>query len=434
MSRSASCVTTAPLAPDPALPYRDALLDETLVRELVAERAGLREALRVERRRVKYRFGEGLRMVHRVHMGSRAWLVASRTWPVGSSAFPPDETSAAEPGLPRQGVWSHAKWHTTFWAFPHDRRRHWSLAMADGRALTARAFPGRTLSAVVQSLSPERALIARVDDMVTTEPVAYLKAYAPGTGLAALRILEALHRTAAAGASGLMTPPRVLGASIAPSGSSGRDDVLLIERVRGAHMSGLGDAQLDGACRALGRSAAALHALPPPNLPRFDHFSDVALDDAARLIGMARPDVAAAAETLTRTLKTRRPPASGSVWIHGDLNALNWLVDEDSVRLIDFDQSMHGPAAVDLGGVLGWLRARRLEGQWTPTRERVLVQAFLSGYADLGRLPDSRTVAWFHAAALLVERALRAVTRYRPRQLACLPDIVAAAMEVAGDA
>lgn len=424
MSVSVSLVA---LARDEALPHRDALLDDVAVRQMFRERAGVSESLeidRVERRRVKYRFGESLRTVHRVHVGARSWLVSSRMSTVGSDdAAGGTAPSRAVPCDPLKGVWQYPEWQTVCWTFPNDRRQFWATAVRPDHPVLRRAFRNRRVSVSVLAVSPERAVTARVFDTTPAHPMAYLKIYASGTGRASRAILDALHTSIAATGADLVAP-RLLDAD-------DTGDVLLTEPVAGLHLSGLHDVQLDAALHALGRATAALHGLPPPHeLPRFDGFGAGPRAEAVRQLSLARPEVAARVEAVVAGLSATEPPESDSVWLHGDLNALNWLFDGDDVRLIDFDQARLGPPAADLGGVLAWLRAKTIEGQWTPRRERDLQRAFLRGYASVRPLPGSTTLVWFRSAALIIERALRAVTRYRLRQLAALDAIVEAAADL----
>ena len=60
---------------------------------------------------------------------------------------------------------------------------------------------------------------------------------------------------------------------------------------------------------------------------------------------------------------------------------------------------------------------RSIAGQLAEETVTVLQSAFLGGYASARHLPATRTIAWYTAAAVLAERALRAVTRVRTEGL-----------------
>jgi len=97
------------LAPDPAVPQRDALLDE----RFMAARLG---AARCERINAKYRVGDSLRVVYRAD-GDR--VLAGRTFRGRSrSVFRRAAAAAGEPGV----VLHLEELETVFWRFPHDRR------------------------------------------------------------------------------------------------------------------------------------------------------------------------------------------------------------------------------------------------------------------------------------------------------------------------
>ena len=53
-----------------------------------------------------------------------------------------------------------------------------------------------------------------------------------------------------------------------------------------------------------------------------------------------------------------------------------------------------------------------------------LARAFLVSYATTRRLPTGNSLRWHAAAALLAERALRAVNRVRPEGLRRLREIL----------
>jgi Ser/Thr protein kinase RdoA (MazF antagonist) len=119
------------------------------------------------------------------------------------------------------------------------------------------------------------------------------------------------------------------------------------------------------------------------------------------------------------------PPAGPAVCLHGDLHPKNGIVTQDGVALIDLDQSAAGPAAADVGSLLAGLRYGRRIGLLSGSAERRLSAAFLAGYASTRPLPPMASLRWSMAAALLAERALRAVNRVRPEGLVHLDGLLA---------
>ncbi len=94
------------------------------------------------------------------------------------------------------------------------------------------------------------------------------------------------------------------------------------------------------------------------------------------------------------------------------------------VALIDLDQVATGPAAADIGSLLAAFRYAAIVGAISPAAERAYSDAFCAGYGRVRELPDPETLRRHLAAALISERALRAVTRVRRRGLAALATLL----------
>ncbi len=77
--------------------------------------------------------------------------------------------------------------------------------------------------------------------------------------------------------------------------------------------------------------------------------------------------------------------------------------------MIDFDQGGSGAAAADMGSVLGTLLTTQLLRPDTAVDG--LGAAFLDGYRAVRALPSGAELRWYTAAALVAERAIRAVNR-----------------------
>ncbi len=418
-----SASTTAPpLVADRALPHRDRLLDPSWALAAMAETLASGSATRfdrVEQVKVKYRVDESLRVLHRVWSGHRSWLVAARMTPGGRSAALYSRGRRLE--TPADGPLSlghHADSGTVFWTFPNDRRLRAGQAL-DGQAPVVRAlFPTTAPSVHIQAYTPERCVTARLDEAGTRRAVAYAKVYADGSGIAAARMLDALGAAAARQGAGLRVP-RVLACDE-------ERGLLLVSPVDGRQMTDLAPSMLPVAFSRLGTALGCLHDLPAPGLPPFRRLTLGAIGTAADLIARVRPDTEPALGRLRARLHGLAPRAGRmpAVCLHGDVNSKNWMVDDRSAGLIDFDQASRGPAACDLAGVLAGLRLRTVVGDWTQRFESTLADAFLEGYARVRPLPAPAALAWHTGAALLVERALRAVSRVRRDALIHLPQIL----------
>jgi Ser/Thr protein kinase RdoA (MazF antagonist) len=163
---------------------------------------------------------------------------------------------------------------------------------------------------------------------------------------------------------------------------------------------------------------ARLHSLDAA-APRFERLDPSRLATAAAVVARARPDVDTPAERLLAKLvlhedDARRRP----VTLHGDANLRNALVlASGDVALLDLEHLSTGPAAADLGQVLAGL----LSGRGS---RRTAAGALLAGYGEIARVPDRAALRWHTAASVLARIALPAVSRFRPRALAQLRELL----------
>ena len=113
--------------------------------------------------------------------------------------------------------------------------------------------------------------------------------------------------------------------------------------------------------------------------------------------------------------------------LHGDVHPKNILLNDDQLFLLDLDQAAIGSAEVDLGSVIAGLYCDACTGTRTWPEASSLKQNLLTGY---GTQQNSRALHWHIGAALLQERALRAVTRVRTATLQKLPELLLTAEAV----
>jgi Ser/Thr protein kinase RdoA (MazF antagonist) len=254
------------------------------------------------------------------------------------------------------------------------------------------------------------------------EVLAYAKVYAEDERQRISGIYRDVNRALPRGGANLRVP-RVLACS-----ASHR--MLVLEAVEGASVSRLPSRDQEAGFERLGRALASMHTLPPP-AARFARLTPRRLHRAAVLISQVRPDVEWLARDLARELASWRASVREPlVRLHGDVHPKNAVLADGRVALIDLDQSAAGPAAADLGSFLAHLRSERALGDVSPSHERRLVRAFLGGYGKVRDLPSADSLRWHTAAALLAERALRAVNRIRPDGLARLGDLLACARDL----
>lgn len=422
------------LAPDPALPARDLLLDPVAV---AARLPGLLDAdgsgLRIDSctlLRVKYRVGESLRVVHRLDPGGQERLVTARVFPGDRSRAAYEQARSrwlpATRGTVRP-VAHDPEAGAVWWSFPRDRKLGdlgWLTAPDPGLARQVR-LPDWRRTEVVQYV-PERSLTVRALDPQGAT-LAYGKAYGSAavppseTARRHRHLSQVLRRTA---------DPVSVPACLAWSDERG---LLLMEPMAGQQWNLVADDELTGALRFLGIAIARLHGSPPlDGLAAFTRLRPDRVGHAAEIVGRARPDVARYAEHVAGRLRSAVPGPEAHVVLHGDCHPGNALLDGDAVALLDLDQMGHGPSAADLGSLVARLRYGAVVGELDPARATALESSFLRGYAERRPLPDARSLAWHTAAALVAERALRVVNRVNHAGLACLEELVETA-EVALD-
>ena len=415
--------TTGPaLAPDPELPARDALLDPIAVAGRLPGLVGIDQLVENDECtlvRVKYRVGESLRVVYRVDVGGRDQLVTARLFPRGRSR------AAYERALGQGGSGSLShdpELGAVWWTFPRDRKLGdlgWLTGPDESLAREMR-MPAWRRTDVVQYV-PERSLTVRaLDDSGAT--LAYGKAYGPGAALASVtaqrhrQVARELRRSAHQ-----VTAPD----SLAWSNERG---LLLMQAMPGQPWSTLGGDRLARAMGDLGVAVAVLHgSVPTPGLSAFGRLRPDRIAHCAQILARARPDVAAPAERLAARLRAATPKAAPDVVLHGDCHPGNALVDGGAVALVDLDQMGLGPAAADLGSLVARLRYAVTVGDLGAVEATDLEARFLAGYAERRPLPDASSLAWHTSAALVAERALRAVNRVNKAGLARLSELMAAA-------
>ena len=404
------------LAPDPALPQRDLLLDERQMAtrlSLLITRRGPAVFASCEKQRIKYRIGESLRVLYRMSVNGRPHLIAGKAFagPYASTAVSPSgilaDTSAE---------FFDRDLRAAFWMFPNDRKlKHLSL-LRDMPGTLATVLAAKWCYSERVAYVPEKCATVRCQDR-DGRTIAYAKMYAAGEGHS---IGETYLQLASASTN-----------VVKPLEYYQPHNLLLLEAVPGSRIADLKDEDLTEGFSGLAQALAAFHSASiPSQLRRFRRHDPDRLRNCTRIIAMARPDVASVANKLDRELRSTIPSGQSLVCLHGDVHPKNGIALNGLVTLIDLDQSAIGPAAADLGSMLALLHYNWRIGLITRKRERELASAFLDAYAGSRQLPAQRSLSWHTAAALLSERALRSVNRIRPEGLRHLSLLLADAREM----
>jgi tRNA A-37 threonylcarbamoyl transferase component Bud32 len=419
----------APFAADPRVPGRDTLLDAREMTARLSRLLGEDGPVRISRYgrgRVKYRIGDSLRVVHEVRVAGTRCLVASRTFPDGRSQEVYERALArAEPAGTLRAVAHDPELEAVFWTFPNDRKIPNLAALGPATAFVSELIGRRISRTELVAYAPEKAATVACFDAATGRPAAYAKVYCSAEEAAhAHRVHSLLFERLGSVDPGLRLPA-VLG--YAPD-----ERMLVVEALPGRRIDTIRGSDRLGAMRAFGTALAALHDLVAPNddLPPFERLDPARQCTAAEIIGAARPDVAEAASRLAAELADRAPAAEAPpVCLHGDVHFKNGLLTDERVSLIDLDQAGLGPAAADVGSAIAKLRYQSLLTGDT-RRVRVLQHALTDGYRSRRTPPAGDELRWHVAAAILSERALRAVNRVRLDGLALLPAVLDEALAV----
>ena len=404
------------LALDPALPQRDLLLDDQKMAahlSLLITHGSPSVIDSCEKQRIKYRIGESLRVLYRLSVNGSAHLIAAKAF-----AGPFSETAAGNSEIsqckPVQFVDSDMG--AAFWVFPNDRKiRHLSL-LRDKPETLSLALAGKWRRSEGVAYVPEKCATVRCLDR-DGQTIAYAKMYAAAQGHG----VAETYRQLASACTHVVKRLEY----------SQLHHLLLLQAVPGSRIADLQDKQLSGGFAGLAQSIASLHSISiPGHLPRFRRHDLDRLRNCARIIGIARPDVAGVVNELDRELRSSIPSAEPLVCLHGDVHPKNGIAANGFVTLIDLDQSAVGPAAADLGSMLALLHYNWRTGLLTHKRQQELASAFLDAYAGSRQLPTQQSLTWHTAAALLSERALRSVNRIRPDGLHHLSQLLNDAREI----
>lgn len=408
------------LATDPALPQRDLLLDLGEVVKRLSAQLGSGGAIKIdrcERLRIKYSPGASLRLLHRIQIGTASYTVAAHAFTQGrsKSAFERAKLKAIPCGslLP---VVRDAELDTVYWTFPNERKITNLFVLATPPAKIASLFDTQWTRSRIVAYAPEKCVTAEcLND--EGELLAYAKVYSDWEP-SSFTVYDRLRQSISATRSNLRITRALAYLK--------EYRTLLLEPIAGARITDLRGAERRDGFRRLGAALAALHSLPTSDdLPPFKRLDPDRLQKAAEIIGQSRPDVRELAREVAKELcGTWRASTDLQVCLHGDVHPKNGIIQRSRAALIDLDQAEAGPAAADLGSLLAALRYSRSVGTLSPSDERGLSGAFLSGYREVRELPEPSHLRWHVAAALLAERALRSVSRIRPEGLQRLKELL----------
>lgn len=408
------------LAPDPAVPQRDHLMDLDAIARLLSMRLGRHGSIPIRSCRlgcVTYRPGKRLRVVYQVGIDGRDLHIVASTFRDRSSGERAYQSAmgTARCSGPLRPVVYDAGLETVFWMFPNDRKIENLPTVAGAEEdLTGLVDRCWVRSRLVDYKPETSAVVGCLDG--SDRLIGYAKVHAGDEGERTHRVQKALARLA----QGLGSGPRIA----RPLAYSTRHRTLLVEPIVGTPIGQLTGPGLLAGLHAYGAALAALHCLPLIDIGTGRRDALGRLRHKAEDMRTVRPDVEAPVSELLRELRRRwEEAAGGPVLIHGDTNEYNAILQEDHTALIDFERACIGAAGSDIGNFLGTLRYFRSLGLISPGTERAQAAAFTRGYSSIRALPHRESLR-VHESAALAERAFRSVTRLRGPALPRVPALL----------
>ncbi len=422
MSSPAQAAVT--LAPDPVLPRRDDLLDDEIVGARLDElldRARDGRTGDCARVRAKYRMGESLRATYRVGRGAGGSLVSARMFPAASAAgeFLRARDAAVGQGADPRSVLFDQLTSTVFWVFPQDRKLLGLGRLTSPPPELRSVFGTPWTQSELKAYKPERAATVRCAD-AHGGTVGFAKVQREDAGRRSVALLRAARRGIAE--HGILRLPEAIG--YLPE-----QHMALFSPAPGRPLNQQGWAAYPDAMAALGAALSVLHAQPTDGFAPFTRLDPDPLVAAGDLVCAARPDLASVTDGLVGELLRTAPTPGPNVLLHGDLHPKNVLVHDNGVSFVDFDEACAGPAAAELGGVLARLWCPRPRDTIDPDTAQAAAEALLAGYE---RGPSRADLLWYAAAALLVERAVRAISRVDVAAIGDLERVLVTALRWAG--
>ena len=412
------------LPPDPVLPRRDDLLDDEVVGARLDElldRAGDGRTGGCSLVRAKYRMGESLRATFRVGREAGGSLVSARMFPATSAVgeFLRARDAAIGQGADPRSVLFDPVTNTVFWIFPQDRKLLGLGRLTNPPPELRNVFGTPWTQSELKAYKPERAATVRCAD-AHGATIGFAKLQREDAGRRSVALLRTARRGIAD--NGILRLPETIG--YLPE-----HRMALFSPAPGRPLNQLPWDAYPDAMAARGAPLPVLHAQPTDGFAPFTRLNPDQLVSAGELVGAARPDLASVTDGLVGVLLRTAPTPGPNVLLHGDLHPKNVLVHDNGVSLVDFDEASVGPAAAELGGVLARLWCPRPRDAIDPDTAQAAAAALLAAY---DRTPSRADLLWYSAAALLVERAVRAISRVDAAAIGDLERVLVTALRWAG--
>lgn len=185
--------------------------------------------------------------------------------------------------------------------------------------------------------------------------------------------------------------------------------------------------------RRVAHAVAALHGTRHVPTTRQVSLADLlaALDHAESLVSRALPRLAGHVRAIVQDLRRRSRDLDDTTrgTLHGDLHSKNILIAPDRACLIDLDRLSHGLPLSEVGSLLAELAARDCAAHGHV--HHGALEQLVDCYREESSFDAPRdAVDWHFAAALITERAGRAITSLKPGWATLVPSVIDVARSV----
>lgn len=179
--------------------------------------------------------------------------------------------------------------------------------------------------------------------------------------------------------------------------------------------------------RRAGEMLALVHSSDPAGLPLWcAAAASNRLDEVADVMAVLHPDEAARTRSLARRVSAAIARSDERVTLHGDFHTRQAVFEDDRSGIIDFDEALDGPAALDLGFFSSRVRMNAARAEVSEAVASSVEEALLDGYASRRPLPSAQSLG-AHTAFAFLAVAHEPFRRHRanwPREISEILDRV----------
>ena len=309
---------------------------------------------------------------------------------------------------------------TVFWIFPEDRKLQGLAELTSPSPPRGRCSAAPWSRSELVAYTPEKAATARCED-ASGRVVGFAKVQVGDEGRRSVDVLRAARR-GIANDGPLRLPDAV---AYLPD-----RHMALFTPAPGRPLHQLPRDRWPEAMAALGAGLAVLHRQPVDGFAPFARLDPCRLDAAGEVLRQARPDLAPLVQSLVETLLLSPPAQAHRCCCTATSTPRTcWCTTPGSASSTS---TRPGPDRPRPSSAACW-RACGARAPGTRSRTTPLLRRPTRSSRRTAQAPGHRDLLWYAAAALLVERAARAVHRVDVRTLAVLEQVLVTALRWAED-